>query len=297
MVQAMSIDRGDSRWGRRQRWLEQFVLALLFGTMLIRVALIWNNWGFEDVNAYWLAAHRLREGQPLYLGSLDPDSYRVFRYAPWFAWLWVPLSYLPKELVTAAWGILLGGASVAILAGVALVRRPAAWALAFILTPWLLSLVQVGNVQPLMVATLAFGVSRRTGPLWIAVAASLKGAPLIWTLTYLARREWGRIVMSVLITAALVAPMLLTDLSGYTTDPGRSYSLYYYVSPLAWAVAAIASTVVAIVLAWRRSRYVWVATAVAAMLIPPKTYVTYATFLAVAVLGDIRDSRSVAEPA
>jgi hypothetical protein len=292
----MRVDWADPRWARRQQWLERFVLALLFGTMLIRVALIWDAWGFEDVNAYWLAAHRLREGQPLYIGSLDPNSYRVFRYAPWFAWLWVPLSYLPRELVTAAWGTLLGAASVAILAGLAQLRRPAAWALAFIVTPWLLSLVQVGNIQPLVVATLAFGITRRSGPLWIGIAASLKGAPIFWTLPYLARRQWGRIAASVTITAVLVAPILLTDLGGYTTDPGASYSLYYYVSPLAWAVAAAASTVVAVVLAWRRSPYVWVAAALAVMLIPPRTHVTYATFLVVGMLGGVRDLRAGGGP-
>ena len=289
MVQAMSVDWSDPRWARRRRWLERFVIALLFGTMLVRVALIWNAWGFEDVNAYWLAAHRLREGQPLYIAGLGPDSYRVFRYAPWFAWLWVPLSYLPRELVTAAWGAVLGGASIALLAGLAQLRRPAAWALALIVTPWLLSLVQVGNIQPLVVASLAFGLTRRSGPLWIGIAASLKAAPILWALPYLAHRDWRRIAVSVAITALLVAPMLLTDLTGYTTDPGASYSLYYYVSPLAWALAAIASTLVALYLAWRRSPYVWVATAVAVMLIPPRTHVTYATFLVVGMLGGVRD--------
>jgi Glycosyltransferase family 87 len=295
MVKAMSVDWADARWARRQGWLERFVLALLFGTMLIRVALIWNAWGFEDVNAYWLAAHRLRDGQPLYLGSLNPDSYLVFRYTPWFAWLWVPLSYLPKELVTAAWGAILGGASIAILAGLAQLRRPAAFALAFIVTPWLLSLVQVGNIQPLVVATLAFGITRRSGPLWIGIAASLKGAPILWALTYLAHRDWGRVAASVAVTAVLVAPLLLFDLSGYTTNPGASYSLYYYVSPLAWIIAAFASTAVALLLAWRRSPYVWVAAALAVMLVPPRTHVTYATFLVVGMLGGVRDQRTKGE--
>src|SRR5438876_7420421 len=295
MVRAMSVDWADPRWARRQRWIERFVLALLFGNMLIQVALIWNAWGFEDVNAYWLAAHRLRDGQPLYLGSLNPDSYLVFRYTPWFAWLWVPLSYLPKDLVTAAWGAILGGASIAILAGLAQLRRPAAFALAFIVTPWLLSLVQVGNIQPLIVATLAFGITRRSGPLWVAIAASLKGAPILWVLTYVAHRDWRRVAASVAVTAVLIAPLLLFGLNGYTTNPGASYSFYYYVSPLAWAIAAIASTAVALLLAWRRSRYVWVAAALAVMLVPPRTHVTYATFLLVAVFGGLHDQRTRGE--
>jgi hypothetical protein len=91
--------------------------------------------------------------------------------------------------------------------------------------------------------------------------------------------------------------MLLFDLTGYTSNPGASYSLYYYVSPLAWAIAAVASTAAALLLAWRRSPYVWVAAAVAVMLVPPRTHVTYATFLVVGLLGGVRDRRPKSEAA
>jgi hypothetical protein len=271
------------------RLTQRFVIGFLFATMLVRVALIASNWGLEDVDAYWQAALRLRAGEPLYVPGLDPDSYRVFRYAPWFAWLWVPLTYLPQTIVEWAWAAVLATASISILVGLARLRRPAAWALALIITPWLLSLVQVGNIQPLVVAMLAYGVSRRSGPLWIGIAASLKVAPLLFGLVYLARRQWLRLAASAAITAILLAPLLLYDLSGYTTDPGRSFSLYYYVFPAAWLVAAAASSLVALVLAVRRSPYVWVAAAVAVMLLPPRTHVTYATFLVVGLLDSVRD--------
>ncbi len=261
------------------------MIGLLFATMLIRVALIWNQWGFDDVSAYLGAAHRLRDGEPLYLGSIDPDSYLVFRYSPWFAWLWVPLSYLPTGLVTWGWGAVLAGSSAAVLYGLAKLRQPAAWALALILTPWLLSLVQVGNIQPLIVAMLAFGMSRRSGPLWIAIAASLKGVPLLFGLVYLARRERTRIAFTLAITAILLAPLLLYDLSGYQTDPGRSFSFFYYLSPIAWAIAAGIAAAVAVWFALRRSMYVWVACAIAVMLLAPRTHVTYATYLVVGLLG------------
>ena len=267
------------------RWAERFVIGLLFATMLVRVALIWNEWGFEDVNAYLGAAQRLRDGAPLYLGDLDPDSYRVFRYAPWFAWLWVPPSYLPVELVSWGWGAVLGVASGWVLLRLAQLRRPAAWALAFVMAPWLLSLVQVGNIQPLVVAMLAFGISRRSGPLWIGIAASLKGVPLLFSLVYVARREWMRVALTVVVTALLMAPLLLYDLSGYQTDPGRSFSLYYYVSPLAWAVAAGMATLAALTLAIRRSPYVFVAAAIAVMLLAPRSHVTYASYLLVGILN------------
>jgi alpha-1,2-mannosyltransferase len=265
------------------------VVALLFAMMIVRIWLIAGDWSFGDVNAYWLAAERLKHGEPLYLGSLDPDSYRVFRYAPWFAWLWVPLSYLPRTLVDWGWAAILAVASGAVLVGLVRLRSMAAWALAFIMAPWLLSLVQVGNIQPLVVATLAYGISRWSGPIWIGVSASLKLVPLEFVLIYVARREWGRILLSVLVTALLLAPMLLFDLSGYTTAPGRSLSFYYFVGPWAWALTAAASSLVAIWLAVRGSPYVWVATAVAVGLLAPRTHETYATYLAIGLLNGARD--------
>lgn len=45
---------------------------------------------------------------------------------------------------------------------------------------------------PLIVAALVLGVERRTGPPWIAFAASLKAVPILFVVTYLGRREWVR---------------------------------------------------------------------------------------------------------
>ena len=169
-------------------------------------------------------------------------------------------------------------------------RTAAGVALAMIMAPWLLSLVQVGNVQPVVVATLGYGISRRSGPLWIGVNASLKLVPALFALVYVARREWGRVAVAAAIAAIFMAPYLLYDLSGYQTNPGRSYSLYYYVSPAAWMVAAVASVAVAVLLAARRSRYVWIGAALAVMLVAPRTHVTYATYLLVGVIGGSADA-------
>ena len=272
-----------------RRLAVRLVIGLLFATTIVRVALIADNWGFEDVDAYWQAALRLRAGEPLYPAAVDPDSYRVFRYAPWFAWLWVPLTYLPQNLVEMAWGGLLAAASAWVLVALARLRSPAAWALALVIAPWLLSLVQVGNIQPLVVAMLAFGVSRASGPVWVGIAASLKAVPALWALVYVARRQWGRVLLAAVIALVLISPVLLFELDGYMTDPGRSFSLYYYVSPAAWAAGAVASAAVATYLAWRRSPWLWVAIAVAAMALAPRSHVTYATFLAIGLLGGERD--------
>jgi hypothetical protein len=270
---------------------QRLLIAFIFGTTIIRVALIAGpvHWGFEDVEAYWQAGLRLREGQSLYPLGVDPDSYAVFRYTPWFAWLWVPLTYLDRNAVEWAWAAALGAASIAVLVALFQIRTAAAFALAMIITPWLLSLVQVGNIQPLVVAMLAFGVSRASGPIWIALSASLKVVPIMYALVYLARREWMRLGIALGLAALLSAPVLLYNLAGYTTDPGGSFSLYYYVSPTAWAVAAIGSVVVASWLAARRSEWLWPAIAAAVMLLAPRSHITYATFLVVGLLMGARD--------
>lgn len=269
---------------------QRVVIGLLFANMLIASYLVLGNWGFEDVDAYWDAAMRLRAGEPLYPLGADPDNYRVYRYAPWFAWVWVPLTLLPRWLVELGWGLLLGLAGAAVLVALMRLRSPAGVALALLLAPWMLSLVLVGNIQPLVVAMLGFGVSRWSGPAWIGVAASLKAVPILWALVYLARREWLRLAAAGVVTGLLAATFLLHDTGGYVTNPGRSgLSLHYYFGPQAWAVGAAVSGALALWLAWRRSEWVWPAVAVAAMLVAPRSHVTYTTFLAVGLLNGVRD--------
>jgi hypothetical protein len=273
----------------RRRWVTRLAIGLL---LLFAIGDIWvrrGNWGFEDVRAYWEAALRVREGLPLYGGTDDPNSYGVFRYAPWFAWMWIPLTYLPRHIAELLWGGVLAGSSIAVLVALARLRTAAAVALAVLLLPMFMSLVQVGNVQPLLVAMLAFGISRRSGPLWIALAASIKATPIIYALVYVARRQWTRVALVPLITAVLLAPLLFANVSSYETNPGASFSLYYYFGPGAWAVAAGASVLLAAWLAWRQSDWVWVATSVAVALCAPRAHVTYATFLAVGLLDGARD--------
>jgi len=274
---------------RRRRWLGALAIGLLSLFAALDIWLRRENWRFEDVRAYWEAALRLREGNPLYGGTDDPNSYGVFRYAPWFAYAWVPLTYLPRAAAELLWGGILGASALAVLVALVRMRTAAAVALAVLLLPMFHSLVQVGNVQPLLIAALAFGASRRGGPLIIAAAASLKATPILYVFIYVARREWGKVGLTLILAAALLAPMLLTGIDRYQTDPGASFSLYYYVSPLAWAVAAAASVLLAAWLAWRRSEWVWVATAVAVALVAPRAHPTYATFLVVGLLAGTRD--------
>lgn len=208
-----------------------------------------------DVAAYWNAAQRLRDGEPLYAGGAANAS-DLYRYTPWFAYAWVPLTYLPRDAVTAGWVGLMVMA--ALLSTLPLLRRgPAGWATWAIFTPLQLGGAIFGNVQPLLVLMLLWGVERRSGPLWIAVGASLKAVPFLLTLVYAGRGEWRRAALATGLTAMLVAPTFLFDLSAYSTVPGPNQISLAGVSVFLYLPVALAAVAAAFLLA--RTRYAWLA--------------------------------------
>jgi hypothetical protein len=250
--------------------LLQACLAAVLVTSTIAV-LAWTMpaWQVQDLSAYRSAADRLATGQPLYPppGPVA-DTADVYRYAPWFAAAWIPFRPVPDDIVVIAWSGVLVLASLAAIAPLLMRRTILAWsaaALGFVLC---LRAAAIGNVEPLMVAALVHGVERRSGPLWIALAASLKAAPIALALVYLGRRQWLRFGVTLVLTAVLVAPMLLFDLGDYPTGAGASVSVLGLLGPGMWIVASIVAAVVTLVLA--RSRWAWLSAAVAALVAIPR---------------------------
>lgn len=87
--------------------LRILALAICIGFGLAFFIANVRSWQLEDSEAYWNAALRLRGGEPLYV-PVDPGADEMIaRYAPWFAWLWVPLTMLPKGAVQVGWSLLL----------------------------------------------------------------------------------------------------------------------------------------------------------------------------------------------
>jgi hypothetical protein len=256
-----------------------FVLAIFIGEGVAHGILAVGHWTLEDMDAYWQAAERLRIGAALY-PAVDPNANEVFRYAPWFAYVWVPLTYLPRGVVNIGWSLFLVGASVA--AVVPLVRRPspAAFAIAGLLGPFLLWTASRGNVHPLLVAALVHGVERRSGPVWIALAASLKAVPILYVLVYAGRREWGKAAIAVGLTVLLTGQMLFFDLSSFASDPGGSQSLLF-ISPVAWAAVAALGLGFAVFAAFFRRRYAWLGASTAAMTVLPRFFLYDLTYLLV----------------
>jgi len=256
-------------------------LAVILGIGIINLYWAFTAWTLSDAHAYWNAALRLRDGAQLYPALGNVDASDVYRYAPWFAWLTLPLTFLPGQVVGAIWSsALLAATGEALLPLV----RARSWLLVALFLPILVGISAVGNVQALVVAGLIHGVDRRSGPLWIALAASLKIFPVLLVAVYAGRREWTRVAWTLALTAALWAPALLYDLSGYATDAGQAASLIAL--PVLWAVVVAAALAAAIVLA--RGRYAWLAGATAVVLALPRLFVYDVTYL---MLGTVRSTR------
>ena len=248
--------------------------AVIVGIGIVNLYWAVTAWTLSDAQAYWDAAQRLRAGTDLYPVMTNVDASEVYRYAPWFAWLAVPFTFLPVQLAGALWSAMLLAASGVAL--VPLVRRRAWLAVAFF-APILLGISAVGNVQALMIAPLVWGVERRSGPLWIAVAASLKIFPILLVAVYLGRRQWMRAVLAVALTAVLWAPALLYDLRGYATDPGQAGSIFAV--PWLWVAVLAAGLLVTRRLA--RSAYGWLAAATNVVVALPRLFVYDVTYLMV----------------
>lgn len=257
-----------------RRLARTVALSVIIGIGIVNLYWAVSAWNLSDGAAYWNAALRVREGGQLYVVVANPDASEVYRYAPWFAWLTVPFTFLPVKLVGALWSAVLLGATA--MALVPLVRARAWLAVAFF-APILIGISAGGNVHALMVAALVWGVDRRSGPVAIGLAASLKIFPILFAAVYLGRREWTRAAIAVLVAAALWAPALLYDLRTYPTDAGQAGFLF--VMPVLWA--AVVAVGMAMTIRLARSRFGWLAAAMTVTVSLPRLFVYDVTYLMV----------------
>ena len=263
--------RGDG--GRTATRLARvLVTALIIGVGISQLIFTVGNWHMSDAGAYWEAASRLRDGEPLYPPLADSEGSTVYRYAPWLAWIWVPLTLLPRDIAFALWSALLLVASAAALIPLVKAR---AWLLVAFFLPILVGISGIGNVQPLLVAALALGIERRSGPVWIGLAASLKVVPILLVLTYVGRGQWVRAIAAIGITALLVLPMLFHDLTHYPAGAGDAAMLLQW--PPVYVIVVAGAALAAIRLA--RTRFAWLASATTIALAAPRFFVYDVTYL------------------
>jgi hypothetical protein len=248
-------------------------VAILVAIGVSHVVFAIRDWPLGDMDVYLAAAHRLRDGEPLYVaGDVAVNSYW---YAPWYAVLWVPLSYLPREVVAVAWSAALLVAS-ALVAAILWRRSRAGRALALLAGPALFAVSAGGNVQALMLLALLTGFHRPWGPAAVAFAASMKVAPVLLVAAYLARREWRRAAVALVITGLLYLPALPMGISRAGVRSEAAPSLLG-VSPVLYVVVVIAALAVTALVP---RRYAVLAAATAAVLALPRLFVYDVTLVA-----------------
>jgi Glycosyltransferase family 87 len=201
-----------------------------------------------DGDAYWNAALRLRDGLPLYPAIQNEDLPTTYRYAPWLAWLWVPITFLPHGVAQLAWQ-----AFMFVCAAIACIPalRRGDWLLAAFCGSMLAWSAQLGNVHAALVAMLVYALGTRWGPVAIGVAASLKIFPIGYAVVYVARREWGKALTAVAVALVLWAPALAYGIGAYPSDVGSPPNLWS-IHPALWAAASVAALVLVL-----RSRAWW----------------------------------------
>jgi hypothetical protein len=218
------------------------------------------------------------------------DDNSVYRYAPWFALVWMPFTELPRLLVNVVWSAALIVTSVAAVWPLLRAGGRSALPYAILLFGIFFGMAAGGNVHGLMIAWLVFGVERRSGPIWIALAASLKAVPILYVLVYLGRGEWRKVIETVALTAVLVAPMLLFDRPALTSDFGISNSLSQIHPVLFWGTA-VGSVLVAVCVVFRLKRYAWLATGAAAYFCLPRVFLYDVTFIVPGIAESVRAAR------
>lgn len=231
-----------------------------------------------DADAYWLAALRLRDGEPLYLPvAAYADEIDIYRYAPWFAYAWVPLTWLPQEVAYLVWrGILLAGAMAA---GVPLLRTrtAAGFVLALLMVGLLASNNQAANVTPLIVGALAVALPTRAGPVVLGLAGSLKIFPLLVVAGYVAERRWRDVAVTLGVAAILWLHVLAFGFGDYPTEWGGVS--FYRLAPVLWPAVAV---LVLGGLGWlvlRRSPWSWLVAGSAIPIVVPRVWIPDAAYV------------------
>jgi hypothetical protein len=250
------------------------VLAVLIGIGISHIVFAIRDWPLHDMDVYLAAATRLRDGQPLYIaGDVAVNS---FWYAPWYALLWIPLTYLPRIVVAIGWSAILVLATAAV--GWILARQ-GRWGLvlAILVVPPLFAVSAGGNIQALMVLTLLLGIQRRWGPVAVAAAASMKFTPILLVAAYIARREWWKATLSLALAVVLLLPGLLMGITGAGVQSEAAPSLLG-ISTLLYAAVIIAGLLVTMLVP---PRYSVLAAATTAVLALPRLFVYDTTLVAV----------------
>jgi len=248
-----------------------------------------------DVHAYYEAAQRLNNGQPLYAASGDVNSPHYYFYPPLLAILFRPLALLPFEAAAAIWEAITL-ASFGLTLWLLGLRRRRTWiAVAILLGPiaWTLS---VGQAQSVVTLLLTIG-----SPAAVATAGQLKIVPALVALFWLGRRDWRNLAKFVGWSLALIVFQLAVEPAGsiaflQSTNLGLVGQVNnlspYAISPILWLVLAIAGLFLTLKLAPTRAG--WATAVTYSVLVVPRL-LEYMLMTLLAAFAD-HDGTSASHP-
>ena len=219
-----------------------------------------------DAMAYHSAAQRLLAGDPLYPHT-GPDDPLAYRYAPWFAYAFIPFVWL-GDVGMPLWYAVVTVAAVYVVFATFRLGGHAGVVLGLLALP-IIGAIPGGNVGVLIVALL---IASRLHPVAVGVAASLKVYPILLVAGYVAERRWRDAVIAVAVAVVLWVPALAFDLSGYITSPGTGGISLFAIHPLLWVAQDILLLAALGWLAIRGSRWTWLAAAATVPLFPPRIF-------------------------
>jgi hypothetical protein len=242
-----------------------------------------------DVHAYYDAGARLNAGLPLYDQPATTNDNEFYRYPPLLAIVFRPLALLPFEAAAAIWEAFLVVCLALTIVRLGLNRRT--WVVLGMLALPILWSLAIGQAQVVVTLLMALGT-----PMTVALAAHLKIFPVLAAIWWLGRRDFGSFAWFMAWLAGFGVVQLVLEPAGTLAFPAslgleqvgnvENRSLYAY-SPIAWAVAVVAGTVVA----WRLAptRYGWVAAVALSVLATPRLLI-YQLSTLVAALSEPRSS-------
>jgi hypothetical protein len=261
------------------RLAQVVVVAVVVAIGVNHVVFAIRDWPLGDMDVYLAAAQRLRDGEPLYVaGDVAVNS---FWYAPWYAVAWIPMTFLPREVVAIGWSAILLLATAAVTLLLWRTGRRGA-VIGILVGPALFAVSAGGNVQALMVLALLVGFHRRWGPVAVAAAASMKLAPVLLAVGYAARGEWARAFVAVLVSVALYAPAMLMGVSDTDIRSDAAPSLLG-VSPILYGMVVLSALAVAFVVPKRSAA---LAAATASVLALPRLFVYDVTLVAIGAASE-----------
>jgi len=233
----------------RPVWL--LVLAAIGGALLIIVAA--TRWAVpSDEHAYWLAARRIIEGQPLYDPAASIITPYAYLYPPPLAQIMVPIA-----LVVPAWLFSIGWTALMLAALWWLAGRDVLGALALVAFLPVAIEFWFRNVHLFMAVLLVLGLRRSSA--WLSVGAAIKPSPGLGLIWLALRGRWrdaavmAGVGLVLLVGSVAIAPDQWRDWLAYlgAQDPFAQSAFFGTPFPIRAAVALGVTTVAARLPGWR----------------------------------------------